>query len=301
MRSAGLLIALLVAATVLVDLVVLSIVVSGTPAAWPHPATVFFFSLAFSQANLLAVWAGLGGRMVVLRYVVWILGVALWSKLVALTVNPTTEAFSTTIWAVILLAQGITIIGLLMIARQSGIGLAVQQALPEPPSATGVSPVPLDTHGQDARATQPLQFSLWQMFGWMTALAVALGLLRYVVHYEVLPLAYSFWMETLILCVGNVLVALAALWAGLGTRRPGVRILVLCLAIVAATAAAAVWEPGVADPRRVYSMLFCFQALWLVGSLLVIRIAGYRLAQTKRFSQQSRGTPSEPGPTGGQS
>ncbi len=57
MKHARLLIALFLLATVLVDLVALSLVGGHR---WPHRAAVVPFALMFTQVSLAAIWAALG-------------------------------------------------------------------------------------------------------------------------------------------------------------------------------------------------------------------------------------------------
>lgn len=140
----------------------------------------------------------------------------------------------------------------------------------------------------EAPNQQRPQFSLRDAFVWMTAFAVLLG----ATCWQSSPFEHiandladaGFWTA-----VGSsAAVSLACFWLVLGTHWLGVRILVLPLAIAAGAVALragigflAVWA---------FATLLSFEAAWIVGSLLVVRLAGYRLTWQWRFGRGDSGS-----------
>jgi len=259
MRGPRLLIGLLVAASVLVDLVAWSILRHRWPQLGPsHPAVLVFQSLCFSQVSLLAIWAALGRKATAWRLMGLMVGIALWARLLANTVEPEGPLDPyTTVCAVLLLVHAIIVVGPLSIARAMGVGLVHAAADA--------------AHGRPDAKRPKLQFSLGQIFAWMTSLAVCLGLTKYLVHYEYLSLFAEEWADVALICVSRATLALSALWLALGTRWPAARAAVLCLVV----AVAVVTSPRSFSGADVAG--FVLETLLLVGSLGVIRLAGWRL------------------------
>ena len=265
MRRPGLLIALLIVATVLVDLVALSAVVSSGKEE-PHPALIVLFSLSMAQVSLVALWAGQAGKSAPWRVIGLVLVIVLWSALLAVALSYAPPEAIASIWTVLLLMQAVAVFVPLSVARAVGVRL--------------VSVDDLDAIEEGGTGRRRLQFSLAYLLGWITAVAVTLGLLKYTVDYRTLSPYPGLWWKLFVLAVGNAAIALAVFWALLGTRWPGLRIPSLCL-LTAAAIASDRWL-GDLNPFWAISALCLIQALWLAGSLGVFRVCGYRVVRRRR-------------------
>ena len=282
MRQARLLILLLVAATVLVDLVALSVLAynEGFPVVWPHPALLVLYSLSLSQVSLAALWSGFGARSLPWRVMGLVLTIVFWGALVAAWVTPDERAELQTIWIVLLLAQTVGILVPLSIARLKGLKL--------------LSPSTAGSTGQTVCGRPLLQFSLGYLLSWITAVAVVLGLLQYTVDYRfLLSILQHLWWEISVVSVGHAGLGLAALWAMLGTRRPALRTSVVALTTAAVIVAWKESEDADVNDLVRYAALCLLDLLWLVASLWVVRVAGYRVVRRPRA-----GLEQSPGPEG---
>jgi hypothetical protein len=135
-----------------------------------------------------------------------------------------------------------------------------------------------DAHGTAGTAAHGsrLQFTLRSLLSWITVLAVVLGLFQYAVDYRRLPaLAAPIWRESAVVSLGDAALALAAFWAAFGSRRPVLRGVALALTTAAIIGVYNAVVGGV--PFCVLAELCVVQILWLVGSLWVFRVAGYRI------------------------
>lgn len=270
MRNRWVLVGLLVVATVLVDLVVWSIVLSKSEPGRPPPALVevaeiVLWLLAFAQVSLVAVWVGFAGTSLPWRLVGLIIVIALWAALEAMTRGPAGPFHTSfqTYGTVSLLAQAITVLGPLVIARLAGVRLGTTTDVLSPPEAPG--------------NRRRWQFSLGYLFSWLTVVAVTLGLLNWTIDYhQVVPLTFLLWEETMALSLAGAAIALPAVWTALGTGRPAWRLGLLCVTTLTAMAIYTLWIE--VDPWP-DAILVCFvQVLWLLASLGVCRVAGYRIA-----------------------
>lgn len=263
MRGPRLLITLLIVAAVLVDVVVLSVVASarGLPPQWPHPGVLVLFALSMSQVSLAALWTGLGGRSLYWRVGGLMLCAVLWSRYMAWIIAPERIDDYASLYGSLLLAQTIAILVPLSVARLRGLKLVREGDVDCVEDTTG--------------GRSGLQFSLREMFSWTTTFAVVLGALRCTVDHRLLPSYLSDWRDLTVLSLDNALLALAALWAVLGTGRPALRALILVLATAAAiTTGGALAHVDVLWP---FAALCLIQVLWLLASLCVFRVAGYRV------------------------
>ncbi|MFH1922644.1 MAG: hypothetical protein ABIP48_22500, partial [Planctomycetota bacterium] len=281
MLSARLLIPLLVAATVLVDLVVLSVLLydEGFPRDWPHPVVAVFCSLAMAQVSLVALWTGFGGKSLPWRVMGLVVAIVLWSVLTAPTLNPTEIEESQSIWTIFLLAQAAGVLIPLSIARMMGVKLVRASAV--------------DVTGQAASGQGRLQFSLGYLMSWITVVAVAMGLLHYTVGYPFLPWLGELWWMLLVVDIAHSALALAALWGALGTRRPTLRAIVLALTTGAVIFVG--YKLAHVDDLLPYAALCLLQLLWLVASLCVVRVAGYRVVRRVRAGAEEAPVPEEVG------
>jgi hypothetical protein len=274
MRPVRLLVILLITATLLVDLVVVSVVAPQQigPADWPHPALVVPFSLCVAQVSLLAIWTGFAGKSLPWRLLGHLLVVGLWSRLVAWTIDRPDHVAVATDWTCLLVAQSAVILLPLWAARLRGVRLVrASNARLSNPAAPG--------RGR-------FQFSLGYLLSWTTALAVVLGLAQYTLQFEeLMRILVSAWWVLPVLAVSHGGLALAGLWAVLGTARPWVRCLVAVLTIAATVVANHLWT-GMASYLWPYAALCVLQLLWVVASLSVFRVAGYRMTRVSRAGVQ---------------
>jgi len=259
MRHPPLLIALLILASILVDVVLATVGLDG------DAVVVVLYPLATSQVNLVAAWVAFGTRPLPLRLVGIILAVGFWSATGGLAFGEGSGAGIASHmirWGTGMLVQGSVLLAALSIVRAAGVTLVERTAS--------------QTLEETTRGSLRPQFSLRHLFGWMTATAVVLGVTKYTIDRESMTGA-EVWPELALWSVGHGAIASAALWATLGKRLLFHRIFVVCL-----TAGLAAW----ADSRWTefhgwwHSALICLvQVLWLAGSLAVVRVAGYRLAR----------------------
>lgn len=274
MRPVRLLVILLVVATLLVDLVVVSSVVAShqiAPADWPHPAAIALFSLCMAQVSLIAIWTGFGGKSLPWRILGLVLAIGLWSRLLAWTVDRPDHVSMATDWTCLLLAQSVVILLPLWAARLRGVRLVrASNARPSEPVALGRC---------------RFQFSLGYLLSWITVLAVVLGLAQYTLEFEELMRVLIFaWWVVPVFAVSHAGLALAGLWAVLGTARPWLRWLVVVLTIAATVVANHVWLE--IEEIWTYTGLCVLQLLWVMASLSVFRVAGYRMTRAPRAEVQ---------------
>jgi hypothetical protein len=273
MRHLWLLVILLVVATLLVDLAVVSAAATHPflPFGWLHPALAALFALGFAQVGLVAVWTGFGGKSLPWRILALVLIVGLWSRLLAWFIAERDHvSTATTNWICALLAQTAVILVPLWAVRFRGVRLIRAEAA-NPSAAI-------------ANCRGPLQFSLRYLLSWITVLAVVLGLAQYTVEFEELAEALIHgWRELGVFSLGHGGLVLAGFWAVLGTKRLGVRCLVAVATTAATIAVNHLWT-GI-EELWLYSGLCVLQLLWVVGSLWVFRVAGYRMTRMRRAPQ----------------
>ena len=273
MQTRGPLILLLLLAVVSVDLVAVSVVClqPDTSVFWPHPTLGLFLAMACAQVSLVATWVGLARRPVPWPVAAAVAIVIVAGALLALSLSgKMPPRFGTLGWLVVLSLQTIAVVGPFWIARPAGLRL-----------------VTLDELGGGAAKTdpdRPVQFSIAYLLGWMTALAIVLGLVRWVLRGDVLALGdftwsdRHAWLDVTVVSLGNAAIAWPAPWAVLGTGRRIMGPLLLCLATGAVIA---VWGllSGSAAHRWTFALFCAAQMAVLVGVLGVFRIAGYRLVR----------------------
>jgi hypothetical protein len=162
-------------------------------------------------------------------------------------------------WASILMyALGVSLV--LLIVRWFGLRIA-----------------PTGCETRDAAKTAELprsQFTLRALLEWTTAVAIVLGLGAYASRGRWRDFTEFITRPGLMVVGVGSLFALAAVWAALGTRWPVPRYLALALTWGALIAI----RPSFSDYSAWASAgHYSVQAVWLLGSLWVIRLAGYRL------------------------
>jgi hypothetical protein len=264
MKNPWLLVVLLLAATLLVDLVALSTVFSdrelGPPP--PHWADVCLISLAMSQVSLVAIWTGLGGRSLPWRVLALVATIVAWARLLAWSyLEPEATPWRQAVNNLMLAAQSACVLLPLFVVRFTGLEL----------TRTGDA----QRTERTAAGRSRLQFSLRYLLSWITVLAVVLGLFQYAFDYRQLPALTPIWRELAAVSLGNVALTLAAIWVALAARRPVLRAVVL--ALTTAAVVAAYNTVGCGDPYWPCAAVCVLQVVWLVSSLWVFRVAGYRI------------------------
>jgi len=267
MRNARLLIHLLLCATVLVDLVVVSVVLAdpGSRLQPNVPRVFVVFSLMMSQVNLLAAWIGFAGRSLPWRIVALVLTVVLWSTVVGIVGDAVEPLWSAgafrSLFIVLFLAQAVFVFATLWMARFAGAKL--------------VRTSDVASTGQAVCGRTRLQFSLGTLLAWITTIAVVLGLFQWgVTNYGILELLVD--VSVAIWLLENAAFVLLALWAALGTRHLLLQLLVAALAVSAAVLTRYTLANADGD-RMVYSALTISTFVLQLGFLAVFRVAGYRL------------------------
>ena len=161
----------------------------------------------------------------------------------------------------------------LLIARLLGLGLV---SAPDAP-----------------RTLQPLQFSIADMLLWTTAVAVVSGLLRWLaLNWRVISREMVGWEAWMGFFFWGM-VAMAAMFLALGRGHAILRILLLLLSFGVCLGVMGIFY-GTGWDRGCFAWLFedsptplAPMAFWLVGSLWLTRLAGYRLAWQWRFGRRT--------------
>jgi len=258
MRHPRRLIGWFLAVTVLVDLVMLAV---GADMNAPGLLGDLARGLCISQISMAAIWLALGQTPGPLRIILALLILIAWN------VNLLGMAGWHDDWCEIMLFTGMlagAVVAPLMALRP--LGLRVSRLSFSNGAATSLN------------GRQPLQFSIRYMLGLMTALAVVLGTLKWIVSFE-LPLEGLAEPKMLIIAAGRGLVAWAALWAALGNRWTAVRMMVFVAAVVAGYGGLLLTNlrDYYYDHFWIFVLLFSLEAPLLFGSLWVFRVAGYRV------------------------
>ena len=258
MRPAPLLIALLVLATGLIDLSLWQSMAAADLATpwWLREALPkLFIAIAISQTGLVAVWGSFGRWWLPWRLLAIVLTVAAWilaTNRVFLPFVRDPIGLKASAWALgwqaRLLNQPVAVFLVLVIARRMGVSISHEA----------------DRAVNAGVANGRFQFSLGQLLAWATALPIGLGV---VLDARLHQLPFAFRPGLLANGGPHVVLVLAALWLVLGRRWPWLRM--IFVAMIGGLLAV--------DPNR--SMVsFLLETLWLVASLAVVRVAGYRLA-----------------------
>lgn len=260
MKRRWLLIGLVVAANVLAALVFALYEPMGGPETWTYYALA---GMQPSHGSLLGFWAALGGKATPWRLVVAVVGVTAWVSV--LEKFDAGHGDDAAIWGTVLLMQMGLVSVLLMVARFLGVELT--DTLASEPAQTSEP------------AGQWVQFTLRALLSWTTALALLLGSLHYLPKPPLREIADNIAVLAAILC-GGALIALGAIWITLGARWAPARYVVLGLSGgVGIGLMYAVLGPG---ETLVLSVFCVAETVWLVGSLWLVRLAGYRLVWRRR-------------------
>jgi hypothetical protein len=219
------------------------------------------FMLGPSQATLLALWVMLGGGKFLWRALSTAFGVFLY-----LWCFQRCFQRADSDWLIITFGNLAVMGVLLLLARLAGVELTK-----DPKAARG-----------------PSQFTIRDMLMWTTALAIILGALHYLPK---LSFIYPSAPETVATFGSFALVAAAALHCSLGGRWLLARILGTPFAIGVGAYLLAI-SIRTSFSMWYFALLLGLMAAWLLGSLLLVRLAGYRL--TWRWWFTSETTPRRP-------
>ena len=235
-------------------------------ASFPFSGLCLLCALHNSQISLLAIWLGLGRTAGLWRLAGTLLAVAAWSYLMTGPIGLLRD------WAVYPLVQAFAVGTPLLAARVCGLQLADGEA-------------PLLGPGR-------FQFSILYLLGCTTALAVILSTLHYIARVWVPVLSIIRRPNEVVLPVGSAIMAIVGLWATLGTRwtaAGGSPWPTACVLVFGMQGMLLGVLLRIAPFRRCSP--FCafwrcspvWSALSLVASLLVFRVAGYRLSWRSSF------------------
>jgi formylglycine-generating enzyme required for sulfatase activity len=221
-------------------------------------------ALAVNQMSMAGIWMGLGRTPSPLR-MLGAMGVFIaWAFLC----GPELEA-------VVLMIPFATISVCLLLARWRGLYC-------------------VDTFDPVSRAESDRprwQFSISSLLAWTTVLAIVLGVFKWLdlIDWILNP---RFQMADAVPLAGLTLIAVAALWMALGARPFLRRTPALVLAEVVSISTAYVTE----EPRVSANIAWCMvlDAVFLVGSLLVFRMAGYRVRWRRALATGSSASSAVP-------
>jgi len=260
MKTLPLLIALLVAATLMVNLVV-----------WVFPSEglhtlIFPVSLAMSQVGMLAVWLGFGRRRFILRMTIVVLAMGCWAEWLRMQMGYSP-------WSIVVIVLVSLIMLVIFLLRWFGWVITNEE----------------EYRQEEIAGTQGFQFELWQVLVWMTVAAVGLGLIR----------ARTADIDNEMRLVEGLSMGLAfapcvlmAMWLALGTQRLGRRIM---LFILWPLLSIPLLKMALSDPNSSADEQFgfgvflaiCFMISVLTSllslSLLVFRQCGYRMVRQAPF------------------
>jgi hypothetical protein len=283
-RQARFLIALFLLATVLVDVVAVSMTVAKGhwyPFDEWYPYDKYFVgSLALAQSGLVAVWAGFGGLGMAWRLMILVLVDVAWGALAAWSYDPSSDLSDYLgPWGILLVATSAVVFACLVLGRWAGLRL--------------MGTADEDGHDREPDGPARWQFSLAYLFSWITAAAVVLGIVQSVRVFCAIHEPIDFYRAVAVLGGCYAAVALGALWAVLGTGPLVLRIAALAF-VLAGGIAGPWWTLEFGTLRDIVVLLF-LTAFWLTASLAVFRVAGYRVVRRAR-KHRSHDRPSEPAP-----
>ncbi len=235
------------------------------------------FTMSLSHGVLLAIWAALGGRPTLWRLVAVVAALV---ALMWLCRHPDVQEI-----LFILLLQSLFMATLLTLGRFFGVELTGEPAADCAPATDGAG---LDSLPAEETERPWMQFSLWAVMSWTTAIAALLASFHYLPEDLVRRVSGDArgWVIAAILLFSVALIGFGAMWITLGTRWTLMRYVVLGAAGAGAIGVLlllnAFLAPGY-GPNVWELLLFCGSAMfWLVGSLALIRLAGYRLIWRRR-------------------
>ena len=187
----------------------------------------------------------------------------MWGVALAWTGVGRVEGYGKDDWSVLLMGHAFLILGILIFVRARGVKLT-------PFLKTNFEP-------EERR----WQFSLGHLFAWLTATAVALGMLRYTSDFNS-PTAGRHLNEIILIGSCNAAVSLATFWATISHRGLVWRVAVVCLAAGGVLSLPLLRGGGVDGSAFAWAVLWILQVVWLLVWLFVLRAAGIRFVRRNR-------------------
>lgn len=254
-----------------------SLALASLAAAWGPDrsgiASASVWILPAVQMGLLGIWLALGRLASPWRLLIVLGAVVAWSDALARLFGSwgprAADAREEWIWP--FLAQVIATALPLLIARAAGMQLISINAGPE-----GSGP---------AHQHRRLQFSIGYLLAWTTALAIVMSVLSYLTSFEDLDWHMVVGWRYLAYYGKQATIAIAAFWVVLGTWRLPGRIYVFVLTWVLVTGGFSWlirWQIG---GLSFHEARYVIDAPLLVGSLVVVRAAGYRLQWRRQTTE----------------
>jgi hypothetical protein len=268
MRYRGSLVKFWLLAMLLLDLAAFAAmaVAPGNQRHWPNMYVIGLFALIFSQTGLMAVWIAMGRTFLPWRILGGFLWIVTWCMLMELLGAGPDTSYSLA-WCSYLVAQLVIVLVILGINSFAGWRIQVSDK----------SEMPLPEQ------KPPFQFTLWDIFVWMTVLAIILGLIESLQFMRIMPSSKGMWISLLI-GLFNSSLTLSTLWAVNGQKYPVFRAvqLFIVFGIIMSTLliSGAIRKPSV-------FMMFTQELLLLIGSFYVFRLEGFRLVRRNSIIQPS--------------
>ncbi|MEX2559303.1 MAG: hypothetical protein WD403_05275 [Pirellulales bacterium] len=228
---------------------------------WPEPLFAILLALAASQISLWAIWAGMSRLPGPLRLATLLTCCGYYGVYFGGALREE---------ALMFLVQSLLIAAPLARFRRLQ-GLDLQR----PPETSHASP-PAASHGPPQSSpigpTQA-QFSLAEMVLWTTIAALICG----VPHY--LELSGRELLIPLVASGCFAMIGLAGVWIALRHGPPGRRLAVASMLCWMVAMALASLVPGIGEATFTFALLCELKLLLVAGSLMVLRVCGYRLVR----------------------
>jgi len=216
-----------------------------------------------AQVGLMTIWAAYSGKWAPWLTVGLFGTIVFWASVYPLCIKASEDA-STQI-TVLLVLDAMWIFAGIGVTTLAGVKIRLVNCKTCP-------------QGNDGRR-RPFQFSLGYLISWVTAVALILGLVPTALRYDlVLPALRAEWAPLVTVSAGGAAISLAALWAALGRGRPIKRLILLGPPIVLFVGLGYLLDAPL-DSLLIIALL---QNAWLLATLAVVRVAGYRLVRVRR-------------------
>ena len=251
MQTRHVLITLLVAAHVFVALAV----VEGVQLPDRFGSRMLLGVVSIGQIGLLSIWTALGRRAAPWRPAVLIALIVAWIWVA----SSETDGIDPYLLVLFLLVAATTA-AILATARGFGLRLFIPE----------VDPVKNDG---------PWQFSLSRLFAWTTSLSICLGLLSLTFRH-IRDGSSSHWLTIAVVAIGLMAIILISPW--LAWMRLRFSYTTFTFPVIFTLVLVLLFAGGFSGLLFTDFAMYCgLELLFLVGSLVVLRVAGYRLEFTR--------------------